>query len=226
MNKRFSRGEYTIFTIGVTGFLTLAFLMMRGNLTELDAFVQAGVFTLRADWLTAFMVPFSFSGNWQVVAPACLVLLLYKKTRTPYGAPLTIAALTAVLFYQIFKHIFCRVRPDVSLHLLEQGGYSFPSGHTLTSFLVWSVLALLVIYYARTKGKPLPMYKKEKDPVAFIKTKSNLYAVCVFFVVYIVLMGLSRVYVGVHWPSDVLASWFLGMALLVVIKNIIWRKAS
>lgn len=226
MKKRFSAEDCIVFIIGVTGFSLVAFFMMSGKMSGFDTLIQEGVFKLRSDWLTAFMVPFSFSGNWQVVAPACLLLLFYKKTRTAYGAPLTIAAFTAVLFYQIFKHIFCRARPDVSLHLLEQGGYGFPSGHTLTSFLVWSVLALLVIYYARTKGKALPLYKKEKDPVAFIKTRSSLYAVCGFSALYIVLMGISRVYVGVHWPSDVLASWFLGMALLVVIKNIIWRKAS
>lgn len=223
MKNKISKEEGIVFAIGAVGFLMLAFLMTRNQLVSIDAFVQSSVFELRRDWLTAFMVPLSYSGNWQAIVPICLLLLLYKKTRMSYGVPLTISALTAVLFYQVLKYFFSRLRPDASLHLLVQHGYSFPSGHSLTSFLVWSVLAMLFIYYARTKGSRLPMYKKEKDAIAFIKTKSRLYLVCAFLVVYIVLMGFSRVYVGVHWPSDILASWFLGMALLVVIKKIIWR---
>lgn len=224
-NKVFIR-ERIIFAIGVTGFLILAFLMMNNRLTGFDAVVQSSVFALRSDWLTAFMVPFSYSGNWQVIVPACLLLLVVKKTRDSYGVPLTLAAVTAVSFYQVLKHTFCRPRPDMSLHLLEEGGYGFPSGHSLTSFLVWGILALLFIHYARTKGAKLPMYKKEKDPIAFIKTKMGLELVGIFCSTYIVLMGVSRIYVGVHWPSDVLASWFLGMALLIVLKRIIWRKTA
>jgi undecaprenyl-diphosphatase len=223
VKNKISAEERIVFTISLTGFLILAFLMTSNRLTGFDLFVQSGVFALRQDWLTAFMVLLSYSGNWQAVVPICLILLLIKKTRMSYGVPLTISAITAVLFYQVLKHIFCRMRPDVMLHLLVQDGYSFPSGHSLTSFLVWSVLAMLLIYYARTKGAKLPMYKKDKDPIAFIKTKACLYLVCAILVVYTVLMGFSRVYVGVHWPSDIIASWMLGMALLVVIKKIIWR---
>ena len=223
MKHKISKEEGLVFSIGAAGFLMLAFLMTIGQLATFDTFVQSGIFEFRSDWLTALMVPLSYSGNWQAVVSICLLLLLYKKTRMSYGVPLTISALTSVLFYQILKHIFSRMRPDVTLHLLQQHGYSFPSGHSLTSLLVWGTLAMLIVYYARTKGQKLPMYKKQKDPIAFIKTKSSLYPVCGFLAVYIMLMGFSRVYVGVHWPSDILASWFLGMALLVVIRKILWQ---
>ena len=223
MRNKFLKEEWLVFLTGLIGFLALAFLMTSNRLEGFDEVVQSGVFALRRDWLTALMVPFSYSGNWQAVVPLCLILLVYKKTRTSYGVPLTMAALTAVFFYQILKHVFSRMRPDASLHLLQQHGYSFPSGHSLTSFLVWGTFALLILYYARTKGAGLPMYKKQKERVGFIKAKPILSAVLGFSVCYIVLMGFSRVYVGVHWPSDVLASWFLGMALLVVLKKVIWQ---
>ncbi|NCB42039.1 MAG: phosphatase PAP2 family protein [Clostridia bacterium] len=223
MKNKFLKEECIVFAIGTAGFLLLGFLMINNRLAGFDTFVQSAVFSLRQNWLSAFMVPFSYSGNWQAIVPLCLILLLYKRTRTSYGVPLTISALTAVLFYQVLKHIFSRARPDVSLHLLQQHGYSFPSGHSLTSFLVWGTFALLILYYARTNGAKLPLYKKEKEPVGFIKKKPVLCAIYGFSMLYIVLMGFSRVYVGVHWPSDILASWFLGMALLVGIKKVIWK---
>jgi len=223
VKNKFLKEERIVFAIGVTGFLLLGFLMVSNRLEGFDLFVQSAVFSLRQSWLTALMVPLSYSGNWQAIIPLCLLLLAYKGTRTAYGVPLTIAALTAVSFYQLLKNVFCRIRPDVSVHLLQQHGYSFPSGHSLTSFLVWGTFALLILYYARTKGTKLPMYKKEKEPIGFIKTKPVLYAIFGFSMCYIALMGFSRVYVGVHWPSDIVASWFLGMALLVGIKKVIWK---
>lgn len=223
MKHKISKEEGFVFAIGAAAFFMLSFLMIKEQLAGFDALVQSGIFEIRSDWMTALMVPLSYSGNWQAVVSICILLLLYKKTRMSYGVPLTMSALTAVLFYQILKHIFSRIRPDVSLHLLQQHGYSFPSGHSLTSFLVWGTFALLILYYARTKGAALPMYKKQKESVGFIKSKSVLSAVVGLSICYIVLMGFSRVYVGVHWPSDVLASWFLGMALLVVLKKMIWQ---
>jgi len=212
-----------IFLLGTTGFIITALLMLNGSLERFDAAIQSAVFSLRNPALTAFMVPFSYSGNWQAVTPLCLLLLLVPKTRRAYGVPLTLSAISAVLFYQVLKHLFMRVRPEVSLHLLEQHGYSFPSGHSLTSFLVWGMMALLLLYYYRSGGARLPLYKKETGPVSFISSEKRLKPVLVLLILYIVLMGFSRIYVGVHWPSDVLGSWFLSLPILVALKKIIWR---
>lgn len=224
MEKIESKHEYGLFLIGFTGFIVISALMMSGKLAVLDFLVQSWILSLRNNGLTAFFVPLSYSGNWQVVVSVCLVLLMIKKTRTGYGVPLTLAALTSVTLYQILKHLFSRARPDQSLHLLEQGGYSFPSGHSLTSFLVWSTLALLLIYYQRTAGAPLPFYKKKTGAVPYIKSVPRLRLINVLLFAYIAFMGFSRIYVGVHWPSDVLCSWFLATAVLVVLKKIIWKE--
>jgi undecaprenyl-diphosphatase len=224
VEKKESKQEWMVFLIGFTGFMVISALMVNGKLAVLDFLLQTGVLSLRNNGLTAFFVPLSYSGNWQVVVPLCLVLLIIKKTRTGYGVPLTLAALTSVTFYQILKHLFSRVRPDQSLHLLEQGGYSFPSGHSLTSFLVWGMLALLLIYYQSTDGAPLPFYKKKTGAVPYIKSVPHLRFSNLLIFTYIALMGFSRIYVGVHWPSDVLCSWFLATAVLVVLKKIIWRE--
>ncbi|MBQ6686703.1 MAG: phosphatase PAP2 family protein, partial [Firmicutes bacterium] len=48
-------------------------------------------------------------------------------------------------------------------------------------------------------------------------------ALCAVALIYLILMGLSRIYVGVHWPTDVLGSWCLGLALLAPISKLIQR---
>ncbi len=224
MQHKISKEEQVIFLIGLAGFIAIAALMVNGKMAAFDSLLQSGVLSLRNDGLTSFFVPFSYSGNWQVVVPLCLILLLFKKTRSGYGVPLTMAALTSVTFYQVLKHLFSRIRPDESLHLLEQDGYSFPSGHSLTSFLVWGLLVLLLVYYQRTAGASLPFYKKKSGTVPHISSQPRLRLISLLLITYIVLMGFSRIYVGVHWPSDILASWFLATALLVVLKTIIWEK--
>lgn len=223
MKKSISIGDRGVLILGAAGFALTALLMMNGSLERMDLAVQSAVLALRSPALTAFMVPFTYSGNWQAVTPLCLLLLLIPRVRRPYGVPLTLSALSAVLFYQVLKHLFMRMRPDVSLHLLEQHGYSFPSGHSLTSFLVWGMMALLLLYYDRSGGVRLPFYKKETGPVPYIRSEKRLKLVIGLVILYIVLMGFSRIYVGVHWPSDVLGSWFLSLPILVALKRLIWR---
>lgn len=223
MKKTISLQDRWIFLIGAAGFVLTALLMMSGRLEGVDGAIQAAVLRGRSPGLTAFLVPFTYSGNWQAVVPLCLLLLLIPGTRAAYGAPLTLAALSAVLVYQVMKPLFSRLRPDVSLHLVHQGGYGFPSGHSLTSFLVWGLLALLFIYYWRSGGAGLPLYKKEKGAPPYIRSEKRLKWICVLLFAYIALMGYSRIYLGVHWPSDVLGSWFLALPMLVVLKKIIWK---
>lgn len=216
-----SSKEKLLALLGITGFLVTAWFVWTGHIDGFDTWVQSGVFRLRTEVLTAFFVPFSYSGNWQSITPVCAMLLLYPKTRKAYGVPVTLAACTSMLFYYSLKYAFARMRPDEYFHLLTQHGYSFPSGHSLTSFLVYGMAAILLTYYAGTGGASLPIYRDDKSAVWHIRSKQRLHVVWFVIVFYIALMGFSRIYVGVHWPSDVIASWFLALPVLVILKNII-----
>ncbi len=88
------------------------------------------------------------------------------------------------------KLFFERARPDVVPHLVEVNSASFPSGHAMNSALVFLTLAMLV---ARTQSRR--------------RVRIYLIASAVFLTI---LIGCSRVYLGVHWPSDVLAGWGVG----------------
>jgi len=94
------------------------------------------------------------------------------------------------------KLLFARARPDVVPHLRETMSLSFPSGHAMTSAAVYLTLgALLMRISAR------PVTKAYCMTVAILAT---------------VLIGLSRVYLGVHYPTDVFAGWLIGFAWAIL----------
>ena len=221
MDSKFDKKRIIKIIVSVAAFAVIAWLMMSGRMEGFDLAVQKFFFSFRRDWLTTILVPFSYSGNWPLPTVICAILLAIPKTRTSFGLPMSVTCLTCVGIYQALKYSFKRARPDVSVHLLIQDGYSFPSGHSLTSLVAWTMLILLFAYYFRTSGASLPIYKKHPQPAqAYIRDNKKRRLVSGLLIAYIVLMGLSRIYVGVHWPSDVLGSWVLGLAVIEIMQAI------
>jgi undecaprenyl-diphosphatase len=90
------------------------------------------------------------------------------------------------------KHAFARERPDAALHLVEATSTSFPSGHTMASSIFYLTMGALL---AR-------MATRRREKIYFFSS-----ALLIAF-----LIGFSRVYLGVHYPTDVLAGWCAGTA--------------
>ena len=191
--------------------------MKSGASAGFDEAVRSFILGLRCPALNAFFIPLAYSGNWFMVVPICLLLLALPRTRWAYGIPASASVLTAQAFYQILKRIFRRERPDWALHLVKEHGFSYPSGHSITSCLLFSMLAILILNYCRREGRSLAIYEKTpRDTEAYFHSRSTAMFCAWLCFLYILLMGFARVYVGVHWPTDVLASWCLGLS------NITW----
>lgn len=105
-----------------------------------------------------------------------------------------------VILMQIIKNIIRRLRP--AWKWIVQGGFSYPSGHTITALLFYGTLILLV-------------NKKLKGKYKIILT--------ILFSLMIFLIGLSRIYFGVHYLTDVLASIILG-SIILIISSILMDK--
>lgn len=136
---------------------------------------------------------------------------LARRDATP-AALLVPGMAGAVLLTTVGKGYVGRIRPPVELALPPlQDSPAFPSGHTLnaTVFMALTVY-LVIITWNRATGDPV-----RRRWLAVVAVAAALYAV---------VMGLSRVYLGAHWLSDVMAGWAVGLAwaLAVVLAHRVW----
>ena len=209
--------KIAVILCGYVLFALISWAMLSGASAGFDDTVRDFILSMRTPALNAFFIPFAYSGNWFVVVPVCLILLIVPRTRFAYGIPVSSSVLTAQLFYNVLKRIFQRERPDWALHLVKEHGFSYPSGHSITSCMLFAMLAILILYYFRREGLSLPVYKNTpRHTKAYFRSRKAAYFCAWLCFLYILLMGFARVYVGVHWPTDVLASWCLA------ISNLTW----
>lgn len=193
-NKKFKIYGVIIF-VAVLVFIGVAVGVQTGYLDGFDDAVRYRVYSIRNEKLTMFWKFITHSGDSEVVIMLGIVLLLVKSLRKKYGVKFAIAALSSTALYQGMKYIFQRPRPDIALRLIEESGYSFPSGHSMNCLVSYGILAYLILKYC------------ENARLAKILS--------VGLGLIIILIGLSRVYVGVHFPTDVIGGWSLGIAVLV-----------
>lgn len=154
--------------------------------------------TLRGDLphaLTLFFSSVTSLINTPVIVSWVAILVgffLYKKWRSEAILLAGNLALTGILV-TFLKNVYQRPRPAIQ-HLVEEGGFSFPSGHALASTLIFG--SLLIIVSQRIKS---------------VQTKRILKSL---LIVMIFIIMTSRVYLGVHYPTDVLGSLLLGLGIL------------
>ena len=192
-----SKKQMILMIGGLAGFLIIACVVVGGGELAFDTVIREWFYSLRNDVLTPILKVLTYMGNWQSITILCILLLFFRKTRVRYGIPVSVGAITVTALNKVIKIIFKRPRPDVSLHLIDQGGYSFTSGHSITSMVVFGMLIYLVRRYVKDRKK------------------ANL--LTVLLAIPWIFIGLSRIYMGVHFPTDVLGGWCLGLAILMVL---------
>lgn len=146
------------------------------------------------DWLLNSMIDITALGGYTVLTLLTVGAALYRIARRDYvTAGVVVAAIgSGAVMTQLLKLGFDRARPDLVEHLTHAASSSFPSGHATQAAIAFLTLGALM---ARSQENR--------------RVKALILGGALFLTV---LVGASRVYLGVHWPTDVLAGWCLGAA--------------
>lgn len=165
-----------------------------------DAAVPVG-----PDWLRVAMIDFTSLGGAAVLTLVTMLAAGYLLARRKAALALFLSCAIAAgaLLNTLLKFGFVRERPDVVPHLVEVSSASFPSGHAMNSAMVYLTLAALLVSAERSWRVRI-----------FLISAAMLLTL---------IVGFSRAYLGVHWPTDVLAGWSVGAAWAVLCSLIAAR---
>lgn len=166
-------------------------------------------FSLIKPWIstthTSIMQIITFIGSQNFLLPANIILigfyLFFKKNKTT-AFNIAAISITSVVVMFLMKFFLQRERPLVPL-IAKVHGYSFPSGHTFTSVTFYGIIAYII--YKNVRNKLL---------------KWILISLCIIL---ILLVGFSRVYLRLHYASDVIAAFCLGLIWLVLAKWFLFK---
>lgn len=180
-------------------FIELLDDVLEGDLMTLDLLAKAFfVENLRADWLTPIMESISALATPVSLLVLLLVIVAFAPGKRP-GMFCTVNLVLVVLLNVLLKELVQRPRPE-DINLVVETGFSFPSGHSMVAMAFFGLLVWLVWHYERDRTLRL--------------------ACCAGFSLIILLIGISRIYLGVHYASDVLAGFCISLAWLAMYTSV------
>lgn len=133
----------------------------------------------------------SLFGSWKILVPGTVGLVFYliNKERYHEGRIILLNVFGSFGVNFFLKLFFQRTRP-VDYFRVSKSGLSFPSGHSMVTMSLWLAIAYL-----------LSRHEEDANKRNLIKIATSLF---------ILLMGISRIYLGVHWPTDVVGGYIMG----------------
>ena len=157
---------------------------------------------LRTPRMSSLMLLITYLGNWQIIGAGLLLSIYYLARERQWinAAGLLTSVFGGELLVFLSKTGFSRARPDTLNALIPAKGLSFPSGHAFVAITFYGFLAWAVM----TETRSMPAR------ITLLLVVSGL----------AIAVGFSRIYLGVHWPSDVLASYFLALAWVTILTTI------
>lgn len=139
-----------------------------------------------------------FGSKYFFIIAGIIISIYFFNQREKRKAKLVVVSIVGSFIANItLKYIFTRIRP-LNYMLIEHGGYSYPSGHTMVSTTFFLMMTYIML---------------EK-----ITNKRNRKILIAGNIILIALIGFSRLYLGVHWPTDVLIGYLMGYLVFEIIK--------
>ncbi|HVE59266.1 MAG TPA: phosphatase PAP2 family protein [Pyrinomonadaceae bacterium] len=191
-------------------FLWLAEEVFEGETKIFDETVRQAIHRIAAPWLTQLVIYISFLGSFAFLTfgvITALIIFLILKWKDALIILLITMAGESILEVTL-KLYFQRARPEAFFPYPPLESYSFPSGHALGSFCFYGILAWLITTRLKSRG---------------LKILTLILAA-----ILVLLIGLSRIYLGVHFPSDVAAGFAAGFVWIftVAVSNHLLGKKS
>ncbi len=174
-------------------------LIQEESLYQADSRIINLLQVLRTPAINKLMAFITYLGEGSIVILGAffIALLLFILKKKNYSIALIISVLFGQIFVWVLKNIIQRSRPSPLNALISESSFSFPSGH---AFLALSFYGLLSYF----------IFRESKNKLQKILS-------ILFGILLIIGIGFSRIYLGVHWPSDVLASYAAGAAWLAML---------
>lgn len=181
-----------LFLLALLIFIVIAVCVSIYPENNFDRYIQEAAHPLSLPALLPFWIRMTFFGSFEFLFPAYLIFILMNvwRRKVRFGLSIAVLAIGGFLSVQFLKLIFERQRPSTPL-LPEMIDYSFPSGHTTSSFIFCAVM--ISSLWHSTVPKSL---RFAGISLLFLLTFS---------------VGLSRIVLYVHYPSDVTAGFCLGI---------------
>ncbi|MBN2016259.1 phosphatase PAP2 family protein [Candidatus Dojkabacteria bacterium] len=213
MQTKKDRSQDKVFLINILKILAcliisigslIIFLKIAESITEnetlvrIDKFLSEIVYSSRTPWLDKVMLIVTSLGSAIVLIPIIIItiafLIKYRKFRETVVFVFTSG--TTVILNVVLKYLFQRPRPQLS-PIVSEHFYSFPSGHAMNSFVFYAVITFLVF--------------------SFCKKKVNKFFFFLLSLIIVLLIGFSRVYLGVHYPSDIIGGYLGGLWVFITV---------
>jgi undecaprenyl-diphosphatase len=174
-------------------------LLISGNKTvNFDNSFSSFIHNFYSPVLTSIMKFFTFIGSGVVIAVIVVLMMILFYTVLNHRTELVLfmgVLVGSALLNVLLKTIFHRARPIIN-RIIDVNGYSFPSGHAMAAFTLYGILTFLLWKHTPTHwGR-------------------SLLILCSAFM--IIMIGVSRIYLGVHYPSDVLGGYLASATWLVL----------
>lgn len=186
---------YAIFSLCVVGFVKLAQEVREQETVGIDTHILIFINNLSNKFLDALLpVATDIGGAVGVIVLTVIVLaLLVYKNEYRRALLIIVSVAGATVLNVILKALFERQRPDLWTQLIHETGYSFPSGHAMASAAL-GIALVVALWHSRWR-----------------------WWAAGFAGLYIGFVGLSRLYLGVHFPSDIIAGWLVSGAWVLAV---------
>jgi len=179
-------------------FSIVTIILLSGSTQTLDDKIHKLIINIRNKQLTNIMLLITNLCSIFPIIIISIIFLIFFKKKQVIGY-IIINLINSVLLSQLFKLIIRRDRP-VDINLIKENGFSYPSGHSIVSMAFFGLLAYLI-------------YKN-------IHNKTIKIILIIILILFIILIGFSRIYLGVHYFSDVIGGFLISFGYLMLFINL------